>query len=130
MEATSDALRHETRPFGVHVSLIQAGLVRTNFGPSAADRRTTNGDEAYAGYNEKIAETAKHWESGPTAKLACRPEDVAETIKKALEADHPRARYRVAPSASLMLTTRKLLPDAAFDAVVRSQFPSPEPSKG
>jgi hypothetical protein len=27
-----------------------------------------------------------------------------------------------------MLTTRKLLPDAAFDALIRSQFPSPEPS--
>ena len=63
------------------------------------------------------------------ARLACEPEDVAETIRKAIDADdRPRARYRVAASAPLMLTTRKLLPDAAFDAFIRTQFPSPEPS--
>ena len=63
------------------------------------------------------------------AKLACEPQDVAETILKAIDAgDRSRARYRVAASAPLMLTTRKLLPDAAFDAFVRRQFPSPEPS--
>jgi hypothetical protein len=33
--------------------------------------------------------------------------------------------YRVAPSATLTLTTRKLLPDPAIDAVLRAQFPKP-----
>ncbi len=55
---------------------------------------------------------------------------MAEVIEKAMAASRPRARYRVAPSARIMLTTRKLLPDAAFDALLRNQFPSPEPSKG
>ena len=129
LEAISDALRHEVRPFGVNVSLIQPGFVKTAFGNTAAARRSQDGDGAYAGYNDKVSDTATTWQDGPMAKLACGPEDVAETIKKALDAgDSPRARYRVAASAPLMLTTRKLLPDSAFDAFIRSQFPSPEPS--
>jgi NAD(P)-dependent dehydrogenase (short-subunit alcohol dehydrogenase family) len=129
IEATSDALRHEVRPFGVHVSLIEPGMVKTEFGNTAAARRTGDGDGPYADYNAKVADTAANWQTGPMAKLACGPEDVAETIQKALDAgDKPRARYRVAASAPIMLTTRKLLPDAAFDAFVRSQFPSPDPS--
>ena len=69
------------------------------------------------------------YQDGPMARLACEASDVAETIAKVLGAgDRPRARYRVAASAPLMLATRKLLPDAAFDAFLRSQFPSPSPS--
>jgi NAD(P)-dependent dehydrogenase (short-subunit alcohol dehydrogenase family) len=129
IEATTDALRHEVRPFGVQVSLIQPGMVKTAFGNAAAERRTADADGAYADYNEQVADTAANWQSGPMAKLACEPQDVAETIMKAVDAgDRSRARYRVAASAPLMLTTRKLLPDAAFDAFVRTQFPSPEPS--
>jgi NAD(P)-dependent dehydrogenase (short-subunit alcohol dehydrogenase family) len=127
IEAVSDALRHEVRPFGVHVSLIEPGMVKTAFGNTAAARRSQDGDDAYATYNAQVAEAAENWQQGPMAKLACGPEDVAETIKKALDASQrPRARYRVAASAPLMLTTRKLLPDAAFDAFMRTQFPSPD----
>jgi len=125
IEAISDALRHEVRPFGVAVSLIEPGFVKTTFGDTAAARRGEDGDGAYRDYNDKIAETATTWQSGPMRMLACGPEDVAGAIEKAL-GDRPRARYRVAPSATFMLTTRKLLPDAAFDGFVRTQFPSPE----
>lgn len=128
MEAVSDALRHEVRPFGVHVSLIQPGMVKTAFGNTAAAHRGHSEDTAYSAYNDQIAETAASWQDGSMAKLACGPEDVAEAIGKAVVATNPRARYMVAPSARLMLGTRKVLPDSAFDAFIRSQFPSPEPS--
>ena len=36
VEAISDALRFEVRGFGVRVSIIQPGLIRTNFGEAAA----------------------------------------------------------------------------------------------
>jgi NAD(P)-dependent dehydrogenase (short-subunit alcohol dehydrogenase family) len=129
LEAISDALRHELRPFGVDVSLIEAGFVKTDFGAAAAQRVSQDDDGPYTTYNAQIAETARTWQEGPNARLAASPHDVAQTIEKAIAADgRPKARYRVAPSAAIMLTTRKVLPDAAFEALVRSQFPSPEPS--
>ena len=128
IEATSDALRHEVRPFGVDVSLIQPGMVKTDLGKTAIDRRAGDDDGPYSDYMAGVVEAAMTYQEGPMARLACEPQDVAETIRKAIEDDRPRARYRVAASAPLMLTTRKLLPDAAFDAFIRTQFPSPEPS--
>jgi NAD(P)-dependent dehydrogenase (short-subunit alcohol dehydrogenase family) len=128
IEATSDALRHEVRPFGVDVSLIQPGMVKTDLGRTAIERRAGDDDGPYSDYMAGVVEAAMTYQEGPMARLACEPEDVAETIRKAIEDDRPRARYRVAASAPLMLTTRKLLPDAAFDAFIRTQFPSPEPS--
>ena len=128
IEAISDALRHELRPFGLDVALIEPGFVTTHFGNTAAGRAGQDANGPYASYNRQIVETAQTWQEGPNAKLACSADDVAEVIEKAIAAAKPRARYRVAPSAGLMLTTRKLLPDAAFDALLRKQFPSPEPS--
>jgi NAD(P)-dependent dehydrogenase (short-subunit alcohol dehydrogenase family) len=125
LEAINDALRHEVRPFGVHVSLIAAGMVKTEFGDTAAARRSVNGDGAYTKYNDAIAELAAGWQDGPSSKLACEPEDVARAIANTL-GDRPRGRYRVAPSASIMLTLRKLLPDPVFERFVRTQFPSPD----
>lgn len=125
LEAISDALRHEVRPFGVHVSLIEPGMVRTEFGESAAERRAADAgaDGAYEGYNDAIAEFTHTWKEGAAARLACDADDVAATILKAIRS--PRARYRVAASARMLLATRKVLPDVAFDAFMRTQFPSP-----
>ena len=50
---------------------------------------------------------------------------MAERIGKALVARRPRARYTVTPSARALLTQRALLPDAAWDAAMRTRFPQP-----
>jgi len=127
LEAIHDALRHELRPFGVDVSLIQPGFVKTPFGKTAAKRFSQSEDGPYARFNEQVAHTAATYQDGPNGLLAATPESVAATIAKAVERRRrPRARYRVAPSAGIMLTTRKLLPNGAFEAFVRTQMPSPE----
>ena len=126
LEAISDALRHEVRPFGIHVVLIEPGFVKTPLGETAAGRRTEEADGPYASYNAAVADVATTYTTGMLGKLACTPEAVAETVEKALSTGRPRARYRVAPSAGLFMATRKVLPDAAFDAMLRSQMPSPK----
>jgi NAD(P)-dependent dehydrogenase (short-subunit alcohol dehydrogenase family) len=126
LEAISDALRHEVRPFGIDAVLIEPGFVKTPLGETAAHRRTEADDGPYASYNAAVADVASSYTTGALGTLACTPEAVAKTVEKALAADgRPRARYRVAPSAGLFMTTRKLLPDAAFDALLRSQMPAP-----
>jgi NAD(P)-dependent dehydrogenase (short-subunit alcohol dehydrogenase family) len=126
LEAISDALRYEVRPFGIDVVLIEPGFVKTPLGETAAQRRTDEDQGPYASYNAAVADVATSYTTGALGMLACTPEAVAKTVEKALSGDgRPRARYRVAPSAGLFMTTRKLLPDAAFDALLRSQMPAP-----
>jgi hypothetical protein len=88
-----------------------------------------SGDGPYAEFNDAVAEVTGSYTTGALGKLACSAEAVAETILKALSADKPKARYRVAPSAGLFMTLRWALPDAAFDAFLRSGSPVPKPKK-
>jgi hypothetical protein len=100
--------------------------VKTPLGETAAQRRTDEDQGPYASYNAAVADVATSYTTGALGMLACTPEAVAKTVEKALSGDgRPRARYRVAPSAGLFMTTRKLLPDAAFDALLRSRMPAP-----
>jgi NAD(P)-dependent dehydrogenase (short-subunit alcohol dehydrogenase family) len=126
VEALSDALRFEVAGFGVKVVLIEPGLIRTEFGSTLAEN-TPEGDGPYAAFNAEVSKTAVDaYEPGSlVGRLGGGPETVARTIEKAISARRPRARYTVTPSAKLMISQRALLPDRAWDAVMRSQFSQP-----
>jgi NAD(P)-dependent dehydrogenase (short-subunit alcohol dehydrogenase family) len=128
VEALSDALRFEVRGFGVDVVIVEPGLIRTNFGEAAvqAIAEGAEGDGPYREFNRAVAEsTARVYESGPLSRLGGPPEAVARTIERALVAERPRARYTVTPSAKLLIAQHAVLPDAAWDAMLRAQFPQP-----
>ncbi|MEZ3159833.1 SDR family NAD(P)-dependent oxidoreductase [Microbacterium sp. BWT-B31] len=130
LEAITDAVRYEQRPFGIGISLMQPGMVRTKLGHAAAAKRdASEADPVWADYNQRIADVTLTWEDGPMGRLACSPQEVANAVRRAIEAGRPRTRYRVAASAGLTLGLRKVLPDRAFDAFLRTQFPSPRPPR-
>ena len=64
LEAISDALRHEVRPFGIDVVLIEPGFVKTPLGETAAHRRTEADDGPYASYNAAVADVATSYTTG------------------------------------------------------------------
>jgi NAD(P)-dependent dehydrogenase (short-subunit alcohol dehydrogenase family) len=131
IEAVSDALRFEVKGFGVDVIVIQPGLIRTGFSGVAAreiDAATTD-DSPYAAFNQAVAEASVDaYEKGPLSKLAGGPEAVAEVIEKALKASRPKTRYKVTPSAHVLIGLNRVLPDKGWDAVLRSSFPQPKKS--
>ncbi|HEY2318112.1 MAG TPA: oxidoreductase [Solirubrobacteraceae bacterium] len=128
VEAISDALRFEVRGFGVKVILIEPGLIVTNFGEAAAGsvRAGADRDGAYATFNRHVADVTAGAYKGPMAKLGGGPELVAATIAKALAARRPKARYAVTPSAHLLIGQRRITPDRVWDAMMRTQFPTPK----
>jgi NAD(P)-dependent dehydrogenase (short-subunit alcohol dehydrogenase family) len=124
LEALSDALRFELRGFGIDVILVEPGLIVTRFGETAAGS-VHEADSPYADFNRTVAERTEGVYRGPLAKLGGPPEAVAATIARALGAKRPKARYPVTPSARIMIGQRALLPDGVWDAMMRTQFPSP-----
>jgi NAD(P)-dependent dehydrogenase (short-subunit alcohol dehydrogenase family) len=139
VEALSDALRYELRPFGIAVVLIEPGLIKTNFAATVGAKLSTlaegspAGDAAsvYAAFNDVVAKgTAAAYERGPMARMAGEPIDVARVIARAIAAPRPRARYTVAASATFFLTLRRWLGDAGWDWFLRSNFASPKPPAG
>ena len=126
VEAISDALRFEVAGFGVKVSVIEPGLIRTGFAHAATQSMDGQEDGPYGGFDEAVARaTTENYERGPFSRLAGEPEVVAEAIERALSARSPRSRYVVTPSAHLFLGLRRLLPDRAWDAFLRTSYPQP-----
>ncbi|MGW2619663.1 oxidoreductase [Streptomyces sp. NPDC001500] len=122
VEALTDALRFEAAQFGVKVSLIEPGLIRTSFGDVAA--HTLAGSAAptgpYASLNTAAEEQMAR--SYRSKALSASPDKVAKTIERAVTAARPRARYVVTPAAKALIHTRRLLGSRVFDTYLRLQF--------
>jgi NAD(P)-dependent dehydrogenase (short-subunit alcohol dehydrogenase family) len=126
VEALSDALRFEVSGFGIHVVLIEPGLIRTRFGEAAVGSMSEIADDGpYAKFNTAVAATTAGVYRGPLAALGARPDAVAKTIETALTRSRPKPRYPVTASARLMLGVRRVLPDRGWDALVASTYPRP-----
>ena len=125
VEALSDALRFEVKPFGVDVVVVEPGPIRTQFGDTAiaAVQRVSRTDSPYAEFNRVLAQRIKEAYEGPMGRFALPPEAVAKVIETAITADRPRTRYVVTFAARFLMALRRWLPDRAFDGFLRTQFP-------
>ncbi|WP_088288140.1 oxidoreductase [Kineosporia sp. A_224] len=120
VEALSDALRLEVKPFGVDVVVVEPGLIRTEFGTTASHGLTA-GDEgsAYGGlrsYADELMANAYR------SRAAAEPGVVADTIVKAVQARRPRTRYVVTAAAKLQVQTRRLAGDRVWDMAMRQAY--------
>jgi short-subunit dehydrogenase len=125
VEAISDALRVEVKPFGIDVILVEPGLTRTNF-----ENRMNEGLEVGAtrhdtvtAYGDLLSSNEKY-SAGSYANdfIATGPETVAATIVKALQSSRPRSRYVVSPAAKAMINLRRFGGDRIWDRTIRKQF--------
>jgi NAD(P)-dependent dehydrogenase (short-subunit alcohol dehydrogenase family) len=127
VEAFSDALRFEVAGFGIAVVVVQPGIIRTGFADAATTAmQRARDDGPYAAFNAAVAQSTQSvYVKGPLARLGGPPEAVARAIERALSARTPRIRYRVTPSARLLVRARALMTDGMWDRFVGSQFPRP-----
>jgi NAD(P)-dependent dehydrogenase (short-subunit alcohol dehydrogenase family) len=120
LEAVSDSLRRELRPWGLHVALIEPGAVTTPIwdkGRDTADRlEAAMGEPArrlYGRLADRIrAETEKIPERG------VHPDAVAKAIEHALTASRPKLRYVVGRDAKMRLRAQAVLGDRRMDALI------------
>jgi NAD(P)-dependent dehydrogenase (short-subunit alcohol dehydrogenase family) len=118
LEGLSDSLRMELAPLGIQVVLIEPGAIKTEWGGIAADGlRERSGSGAYAGQAARIG-AALDAGSGPGAR-GSEPSVVADAVVRAATARRPRTRYAVGLGAKPLIGLRRLLPDRAFDLVMR-----------
>src|SRR4051812_22866639 len=118
VEAISDALRFEVKGFGVGVTVVQPGLIRSEFATTAAGE-TPIENGPYGRFNAAVVSaTLAAYTRGPLARLGGTPEDVAAAVEAAIEAKRPPIRVRVTPSARVLIAQKRLLPDAVWDRLM------------
>lgn len=127
VEALSDALRFEAAPFGIDVVVIEPGLIKTEFGDTAINTVDNTEIEAgpYGFFNQSVMLKIHGAYNGKLANTASNPDSVARVIGKAISAKRPRTRYPVTAGARILMGLRRVLPDRAWDSLMRRQYPSP-----
>lgn len=127
VEALSDALRFEVAGFGIDVVVIEPGIIKTEFGPTAIAKvaAAAKPGSPYAEFHQRLAASIEDAYSGQLAAFAAEPDAVAKVIEKAIAAKRPDTRYLITAGAHVFVGLRRLLSDRLWDAFLRTQFPTP-----
>jgi NAD(P)-dependent dehydrogenase (short-subunit alcohol dehydrogenase family) len=115
VEGYAEVLRHELKPFGIHVSLIEPGFLHT---PMMSHRQVTvERIPEYDPWRQRSFDAVRAYEEkGPGPKL------VAETVLRIAASKAPRLRYLTGRQARIVTGLRRFLPAGAFEQGARSTF--------
>jgi NAD(P)-dependent dehydrogenase (short-subunit alcohol dehydrogenase family) len=113
VEGLMETLRHEVRPFGIEVAMVEPGSIKTPFyaQPLAA------GIDAYAQPRGRALGAMAEFE-----RKAPGPDVVARKVVALATTAHPRLRNKITREATQFTLLRSLLPAGAFEAGVRRGF--------
>lgn len=117
LEAFSDALRMETKPFGIDVVIIEPGGIKTNWGIIAADHLKESSQKT--AYEIRANEAAKKMKKSYTSNRLSDPKLIAETIVKAVQSKRPKTRYLVGYGAKASVFFHTILPTRWFDSLIQ-----------
>ena len=124
LEAISDALRRELRPWGIGVTVVQPGAVATPIFDTARQRgrdlavRIPEEDrQLYPGVMQALLDRP-----GKPPRHAIPPTDVARVIARALRRRRPRTRYLVGRDARLGALLAAILPDRLLDWLLTNRM--------
>lgn len=118
LEALSDALRLELEPFGIRVSLIEPGAIKTRFDQTVnalAQATLSAADSPY-----RVLYREYQQSSDGMRRNEPGPEVVSRVIQQAIEASAPKARYRAGVPFGAALVMG--LGNTAWDKVCRQMY--------
>ena len=113
IEGLMETLRHELKPFGIRVALVEPGAIKTPFyqAPHAAEMT------AYRPWREHFSDAMRNFE-----RKAPGPEVVADVFARLVSRKRPALHNPVTLQAKLLPFLRRVLPSGMFEASLRSAF--------
>ncbi len=120
LEAITDALRMELRPWGIEVSIIDPGNTATPIW----EKSKATAEEIVRNMPERALElygpaiTAVQRAAEREARTAIPPDSVARAVAHALTAPRPKTRYFVGTDARMQVAIARLLPDRVCDGLI------------
>ena len=122
VEALTDALRMEVKPFGVDVALVEPGVTRSSFveKTTESDGMAGEPDSPYSAVRASVSRSNN--DAYTNRMMSASAESVAQVVVSAVAADRPRTRYLLTPAAKVMATTRAIAGDRVWDGLMARQF--------
>lgn len=118
VEALSDALRLELKPFGIDVVIIQPGGIQTEWGDIAmVNLEKSSQKSVYQRAILKVVESNRKHQ-----KNYSDPSIIAKLIFKALRVKKPKTRYHAGYMAGFLLFIRKVVPDRIIDKMISKEI--------
>ncbi|WP_414575611.1 SDR family NAD(P)-dependent oxidoreductase [Anabaena sp. CCY 9402-a] len=120
LEALTDVMRMELRPWGISVSIIEPGAIATPIW----EKSFTQADTAKQNLSPSAlnlyghALTAVRKQVGILASKSISSDIVAEAVIHALTAKKPKTRYLIGQDAKIGALLKYLLPDRLYDRVI------------
>lgn len=105
VEAASEALRMETKPYGVRVCIVEPGDTKTDFTQNRTWSEAARGSK----YESRMKVSVKKMEHDE--QNGAPPEAVAKTVYNMMCRKNPPVRRAVGFSYQLLLFLKRLLPD-------------------
>ena len=117
VEAISDALRMEMKPFGIDVSMIEPGGIKTDWGIIAAKhlKESATGTP----YEKMALAEADLLHNAYSGRFLSSPKVITRAILRAVNSRRPKARYRTGRFSHLGVFIHWLLPSRWWDALIR-----------
>jgi NAD(P)-dependent dehydrogenase (short-subunit alcohol dehydrogenase family) len=124
LEGATEALWYEVRPFGIDVTLVQPGFIRS---PSFLNTRYTR-DSALSAHDEHLPYHAHYVHMAPFIERLMRrafatPESIARRIHLLMKCRKPPLRSAVTLDAHLFSLLRRLLPRWLYHEVLYWSLP-------
>lgn len=116
VEAFSDALRMETKGFGIKVSIIEPGGIKTNWGFIAADHLEASAQ--HSAYQTQATKAAAGMRRQYSSRMLSDPKIISKAISKAVNQRRPRVRYLIGFGAKPLVLAKTILPTRVFDFIM------------
>ena len=115
LEGYSEALYHELLPLGIHVSVVQPGMVKTGLFKENAGIKNVIQDYT-PWYLAVTKEIASHSEKGISTSV------VADKVLSLCQMEKPPFVNRVGPDAKLVSRLRRFMPKSIFNRIWHKEF--------
>ena len=117
VEAFSDALRMEVKPYGIDVVMIEPGAIKTNWGVIAAQHLKES--SAGTAYEEAGTRWADNMEWFYQTNMLSSPAVITKAICRAVNSRRPKARYCRGRFSFIGRIAHFVMPTRWWDAMMR-----------
>lgn len=117
LELITEAMRMETKQFGVHITNVAPGDFATNIAAGRYHAPVIKGSSYEKTYGETLSELNNHVDSGSN------PLEMAQAIYKIIQEPNPKIHYKVgAFMQKFSIVLKRVLPDAIFEKMLMKHY--------